>query len=117
MSKKMVKSWSGRSFEVDASAEACGEFGFKSGDRVRQSSDALSLGLATVVGVTADPRSGLGEVLWCAFDKNGGEVTFCDKNFSRSLKLITDSDKYHCQNCNQLSEGGAICSHCGTMFE
>ena len=78
MSKKSEKitvtAFSGDQFEVDISDETCGRFGSRHGDRVKHP----LAGEATVIGVApsipGDPDSA--NVLWCAFDCDGGRVCY-----------------------------------------
>jgi hypothetical protein len=85
MSKKMVMSVKRRSFEVDTSDEACGKFGFKSGDRIKHPLK----GKGTVAGV-APANEGLvpePDVLWCAFEEDKGRVGYCYANGSGASRI------------------------------
>lgn len=76
MSKKMVTTVGGKTFEVDTSPEACERFGLLSGTRIV----ASIIGTGTVVGVSPENEDS-DELLWIAFKKDGGEKVRCiDRN-------------------------------------
>ena len=73
MSKKQVKSRSGRTFDVDTSDEACGKFGFKHGDRIVDNNNDEK---GTVMGVAKSKYAE--KTLWYALDCDNGKVSFSE---------------------------------------
>ncbi|HCU01483.1 TPA: hypothetical protein DIC62_01630 [Candidatus Nomurabacteria bacterium] len=77
MSYAWVTSWTGKSFSVNTSDEACAVFGFKSGDRIiSRAGGGIVIGVAPATeGPNPKP-----DVLWYAVDGRDGKVSYSDNN-------------------------------------
>jgi|GEM_PF-2684622 len=85
MIPKRVTARGGQKFDVDISDKACMQFfRLKHGDRILVN----SVGKATVMGVAPKVEGMPLKVLWFAFDKNGGKVSYIDPLLEKDFKKI-----------------------------
>jgi hypothetical protein len=84
MSKIMVTSRAGISFEVDISDEACSKFGFKHGDRIIDNNGDEG----TVVGVADKTDNSNKKTLWYALDCDNGKVSYWETWANADFSLI-----------------------------
>lgn len=89
--KKKVKTLDGDVLEVNTSDEACSKFGFKPGQRIKSphaGGEGTVVGVALSVGLAIPDIETEHEVLWLAFDQDGGGVCFIHPLGEGDLLLV-----------------------------